>query len=36
MDTVKILHCADVHIGAEESFLGEKSYSRRRETLLTF
>lgn len=36
MDTVKILHCADVHIGAEESFLGVKAESRRRETLLTF
>ncbi len=36
MDTVKILHCGDIHIGAEESFLGEKAYSRRRETLLTF
>ncbi len=36
MNTVKILHCADVHIGAEESFLGVKSELRRRETLLTF
>ncbi len=36
MDAVKILHCADVHIGAEESFLGEKAESRRFETLLTF
>ena len=36
MNTVKILHCADVHIGAEESFLGVKAESRRRETLLTF
>lgn len=36
MDTVKILHCADLHIGAQESFLGEKSLSRRLETLLTF
>ncbi len=36
MNTVKILHCADVHIGAEQSFLGFKAESRRRETLLTF
>ncbi len=33
---VKILHCADLHIGAQESFLGEKAASRRLETLLTF
>ncbi len=36
MKTVKILHCADIHIGASESFLGEKAQSRRYETLLTF
>ncbi len=36
METVKILHCADLHIGAQESFLGEKAPSRRLETLLTF
>ncbi len=36
MENVKILHCADVHIGAEESFLGFRAESRRRETLLTF
>lgn len=36
MKTVKILHCADVHIGAAESFLGEKAQSRRFETLITF
>ena len=36
MNTVKILHCADVHIGALESFLKNKAESRRRETLLTF
>ncbi len=36
MKTVKILHCADIHIGAAESFLGEKAQSRRYETLLTF
>lgn len=34
--SVKILHCADLHIGASESFLGEKALSRRLETLLTF
>lgn len=36
MDTVKILHCADLHIGAAESFLGALSKSRRAETLITF
>ena len=36
METVKILHTGDIHIGAEESFLGEKAELRRRETLLTF
>ncbi len=36
METVKILHCGDIHIGAEESFLGFKAQSRRQETLLTF
>ena len=36
METVKILHCSDIHIGAEESFLGVRAESRRRETLLTF
>lgn len=36
MKTVKILHCADIHIGASESFLGEKAKGRRYETLLTF
>ena len=34
--SVKILHCADLHIGAQESFLGERAQSRRLETLLTF
>jgi len=33
---VKILHCGDLHIGANESFLEEKSASRRIESLLTF
>ncbi|MGN0493722.1 MAG: exonuclease SbcCD subunit D [Acutalibacteraceae bacterium] len=36
MNTVKILHCADVHIGAAESFLGAAAAQRRYETLLTF
>lgn len=36
MHRVKILHCADVHIGAAESFLGTGAASRRYETLLTF
>lgn len=36
MDTVKILHCADLHIGASEAILGEKSYSRKAEALITF
>lgn len=36
MDSVKILHCADVHIGAAESSLGTLSDSRRAETLITF
>ena len=36
MNSVKILHCADIHIGARESFLGANSESRRFETLITF
>lgn len=36
MNSVKILHCADLHIGAAESFLGSRSDSRRAETLITF
>ncbi len=36
MNTVKILHCADMHIGAAESFLGFSAESRRFETLVTF
>ncbi len=36
MDTVKILHCADLHIGAAESFLGARAESRQAETLITF
>ena len=36
METVKILHCADLHIGAREAALGEKSLARRAEALITF
>lgn len=36
MNTVKILHCADIHIGAALSYLGDTAAQRRYETLLTF
>ena len=36
METVKILHCADLHIGTAVSGLGEKGLSRKHEALLTF
>ena len=36
MDSVKILHCADIHIGAAENFLSTRAESRRAETLITF
>lgn len=36
MNFVKILHCADIHLGAVGSFLGENAAQRRFETLLTF
>ncbi len=36
METVKILHCADLHIGAAQFYLGEKGPSRQLEALLTF
>ncbi len=36
MNSVKILHCADIHIGAAESSLGAIAESRRAETLITF
>ncbi|MBQ8203023.1 MAG: DNA repair exonuclease [Clostridia bacterium] len=36
MNTVKILHCADLHIGAAESSLGTLANSRRAEALITF
>lgn len=36
MNTVKIMHCADIHIGAALSYLGDTAAQRRYETLLTF
>ena len=36
MDSVKILHCADIHLGAAENFLSTRAESRRAETLITF
>ncbi len=36
MNTVRILHTADLHIGAECSYLGAHAAERRYETLLTF
>ncbi len=36
MKTVKILHTADIHIGAKEGFLKSAAQKRRLETLLTF
>ncbi len=36
MKSVKILHCADIHIAAQDSFLGANADSRRFETLITF
>lgn len=36
MKTVKILHTADIHIGAKDSFLKSAAQKRRLETLLTF
>ncbi len=36
MNSVKILHCADIHIGAAVSFLGTRAQSRQAEILLTF
>lgn len=36
MNTVRILHTADLHIGAECSYLGANALTRRYETLLTF
>ncbi len=36
MNSVRILHCADLHIGAECSFLGTKSRTRKAEVKKTF
>lgn len=36
MKTVKILHTADIHIGAKDGFLKSAAQKRRLETLLTF
>ena len=36
MNSVKILHCADLHIGAVESPLGALALRRQAETLITF
>lgn len=36
MHQVKILHCADIHIGAMVSYLGSVAAKRRAEVLLTF
>ena len=36
MSSIKVLHCADLHIGAAESSLGALAESRRAETLITF
>lgn len=36
MNSVKILHTADIHIGAKDAFLGTAAESRKFETLLTF
>ena len=36
MAEVKILHCADLHIGALENFLGARAATRKIETLMTF
>lgn len=36
MEKIKILHTADIHIGAAESFLGQSADTRRFETLITF
>lgn len=36
MEKIKILHCADLHIGAAAQVLGEKGQTRRTEALITF
>lgn len=35
MDTIKILHCADLHIGFDFAFLGRRAAARRAELLQT-
>jgi len=36
MEKVKIIHCADLHLGAELSALGERAAQRRQELLINF
>ena len=36
MNTVKIIHCADIHIGSADTSLGLLAQKRRLETLITF
>lgn len=36
MSNIKILHCADIHIGAELASIGGKARQRREEILMTF
>lgn len=36
MKSIKILHCADIHIGMEQSSIGNKSRQRQEEILMTF
>ena len=36
MHSIKILHCADLHLGAEQSSIGEKARLRKEEVLMTF
>ncbi len=36
MNKIKILHCADLHLGAELTSLGSKAGQRREEMLMTF
>lgn len=35
-EKIKIIHCADIHLGSEPAFLGNKAVSRGEELLLTF
>ena len=36
MNSIKVLHCADVHLGASESSLGILAENRKAETLICF